>query len=120
MPTKRAVHDVTTAYVAEIATGVLRARNQSVPEISIGCGQITPEYLRDRNPVKREKIPDKRQYLTTIAGHHRPLTAARPACAWLRCRLRCSVASWPGWYGRRVPARPGGFPRPATLCARRG
>ena len=65
MPTKRAVHDVTTAYVAEIATGVLRARNQSVPEISIGCGQITPEYLRDRNPVKREKIPDKRQVQRT-------------------------------------------------------
>src|SRR2546426_6851815 len=66
MPTKRTVHDVTTAYVAETATGVLRARNQSLPKISIGCGQIAPAYLRDRNPVKREKIPDKRQVRCTL------------------------------------------------------
>src|SRR3989442_5929637 len=60
MNMKRTVHDVTTAYVAETDAAVLRARNQSLPKISIGCGQIAPAYLRDRNPVKREKIPDKR------------------------------------------------------------
>jgi hypothetical protein len=45
------------------------------------------------------------------------LRGARRACAWPPYRPQCSVASWPGWYGRRVPARPGDSPRPARLCA---
>ena len=49
---------------------------------------------------------------------HQDVRAARRACAWPPCRLRCSVASWPGWYGPRVPARPGDSPRPGRLCAR--
>jgi len=32
-------------------------------EISTGCEQIAPEHLRDMNPVKHEKIPDKRHVL---------------------------------------------------------
>jgi hypothetical protein len=51
------------AYMAETATGILRAGNQMLPVISTTYEQITPEYLRDMNPVKREKIPDKRQAL---------------------------------------------------------
>jgi hypothetical protein len=47
------------------------------------------------------------------------VTAAPPASAWPPCRPQYSVASWPGWYGPRVPARPGGSPRPERLCARR-
>src|SRR6266571_1556500 len=62
MPMKRTVHDVTTAYVAETAAGVLRAGIKDCPEISTGCEQIAPEHLRDMNPVKHEKIPDKRQF----------------------------------------------------------
>jgi hypothetical protein len=56
----------------------------------------------------------------TVPGHTPALTAARRACAWPPYPPQCSVASWPGWYGPRVPARPGGSPRPGTLCARRG
>src|SRR5437867_7451618 len=49
MPMKRTVHDVTTAYVAETAAGVLRAGIKDCPEISTGCEQIAPEHLRDMN-----------------------------------------------------------------------
>jgi hypothetical protein len=48
-------------------------------------------------------------------GHR--LRGARRACAWPPYRPRCRVASWPGWYGPRVPARPGDSPRPATRGA---
>ena len=39
-------------------------------------------------------------------------TGARRACAWPPYRPRWSVASWPGWYGPRAPARPADCPRP--------
>jgi hypothetical protein len=51
---------------------------------------------------------------------HEDFRAAPRACAWPRYPPRCSVASWPGWYDRRAPARPADSPRPARLCARPG
>jgi hypothetical protein len=60
IPTTRTAHAVTTAYAAETPARVLWVRNQSLPEMSTGCGQIAPEYLGDRNPVRGEKISDKR------------------------------------------------------------
>ena len=54
-------HDVTTAYAAETSAVVLRACHQSLHEISTSCGPIAPESLGDRNPVRGDKIPDKRQ-----------------------------------------------------------
>ena len=75
---KRTVHDVTTLYAAETANGVLGDGNQIYPEISISCGQIAPPYRRDRHPVKRENIPDKRQRANACPS--RPRDTALRAC----------------------------------------
>ena len=45
------------------------------------------------------------------------ITGAQRACVLPPYRPRCSVVSWPGWYGPRVPARPADSPRPGRLCA---
>ena len=58
-------------------------------------------------PKRSGVCPHARPVAPADADAMRRVTAARPTSAWLRYPLRCSVASWPGWYGPRVLAHRG-------------